>query len=172
MRVKGSCTMRADDRLILIFLGIIEPPFWYTGTCQEISKNNVYTYYIPMLQEQILTEYNKQGTYMSRDITKPKNKCAHSEDSDQPGHLLSLIRVFAVRMRKAWVLSYPLSTQRRLWSDWADAQLIWVFARCTATLLVLSCPSSYDHAIYSMFTEMLFQAWFFTPLSDTNLPRH
>ena len=26
---------------------------------------------------------------------------------------------FAVRMKKAWVLSYPLSTQR---SDWADAQ--------------------------------------------------
>ena len=28
----------------------------------------------------------------------------------------------AVRMKKAWVLSYPLSAQRRLWSDWADAQ--------------------------------------------------
>ena len=26
------------------------------------------------------------------------------------------------RMKKAWVLSYPLSAQRRLWSDWADAQ--------------------------------------------------
>ena len=26
----------------------------------------------------------------------------------------SLIRVFAVRMKKAWVLSYPLSTKRRL----------------------------------------------------------
>ena len=25
-------------------------------------------------------------------------------------------------MKKAWVLSYPLSAQRRLWSDWADAQ--------------------------------------------------
>ena len=34
----------------------------------------------------------------------------------------SLIRVFAVHMKKAWVLSYPLSAQRRLWSDWADAQ--------------------------------------------------
>ena len=30
--------------------------------------------------------------------------------------------VFAVRMKKAWVLSYPVSAQRRLWSDWADAQ--------------------------------------------------
>ena len=50
------------------------------------------------------------------------NECAHSEVSDQSGHPPGLIRVFAVRMKKAWVLSYPLSAQRRLWSDWADAQ--------------------------------------------------
>ena len=43
-----------------------------------------------------------------------KMACAPSEDSDQPGHPLSLIRVFAVRMRKAWVLIYPLNAQRRL----------------------------------------------------------
>ena len=51
-----------------------------------------------------------------------KLTCAPSEDSDQPGHPSSLISVFAVRMKKAWVLSYPLSAQRRLWPDWADAQ--------------------------------------------------
>ena len=51
-----------------------------------------------------------------------QNDCAPSEDSDQPGHSPSLIRVVAVRMKKAWVLSYPLSAQRRLWSDWANAQ--------------------------------------------------
>ena len=50
-----------------------------------------------------------------------QNDCAPSEDSDQPGHPPSLTRVFAVRMKKAWVLSYPLTAQRRLWSDWADA---------------------------------------------------
>ena len=33
-----------------------------------------------------------------------------------------VLSVFAVRMKKAWVLSYLLSAQRRLWSDWADAQ--------------------------------------------------
>ena len=41
-----------------------------------------------------------------------------SEDSDPP----SLIKVFAVRMKKAWIFSYPLSAQRRLLSDWVDAQ--------------------------------------------------
>ena len=51
-----------------------------------------------------------------------KMACAPSEDSDQPGHPSSLIRVFVVRMKKAWVLNYPLSTKRRLWSDWASAQ--------------------------------------------------
>ena len=52
--------------------------------------------------------------------------CAPSEESDQPGHPPSLIRVFAIRLKKTWILSYPLSAQRRLWSDWADAP-IWVF---------------------------------------------
>ena len=43
-----------------------------------------------------------------------KMACAPSEDSDQPGHPPSLIRVFAVRMKKSWVLSYPLSTAKTL----------------------------------------------------------
>ena len=47
---------------------------------------------------------------------------ASCEDSDEPGHPPSLIRVFAVRMKKPSVLSYSLSAQRRIWSDWADAQ--------------------------------------------------
>ena len=65
--------------------------------------------------------------------------CASSEDSDQPGHPPSLIRVFAVRMKKAWVLSYPLSAHGRLWSDWADAQadlsLRWVHSHCVVFLV-------------------------------------
>ena len=51
-----------------------------------------------------------------------KMACAPSEHSDKPGHPPSLIRVFAVRMKKVWVPRYPLSAQRRLWSDWAEAQ--------------------------------------------------
>ena len=33
--------------------------------------------------------------------------------------------VFPVRMKKPWVLTYPLSTQRRLWSDWKDETQVW-----------------------------------------------
>ena len=58
---------------------------------------------------------------MSRPMTKPTkwNVCpAKTQISlgirDQPRHPSSLISVFAVRMKKAWVLSYPLSIQRRL----------------------------------------------------------
>ena len=68
-----------------------------------------------------ILHFQNYFTYEPRHV-KTNSDCAPSEDSDQPGHLPSLIRVFAVRMKKAWVLSYPLSAQQRLWSDWADAQ--------------------------------------------------
>ena len=48
-----------------------------------------------------------------------QNGCAPSKDSDQPGWFWS---VLAVHIKKAWVLSYPMSAQQRLWSDWVDAQ--------------------------------------------------
>ena len=35
-----------------------------------------------------------------------KMTCAPSKDSDQPGHPPSLMRVFAVRMKKHWALNY------------------------------------------------------------------
>ena len=56
--------------------------------------------------------------------------CAPSKDSDQPGHPPSLIRVFTVHLKIDRILSYSLSVQWRLWSDWASAhcRLIWVFA--------------------------------------------
>ena len=33
--------------------------------------------------------------------------------------------VFAVRMKKGWIFSYPLSAQWRLWSDWVDICPVW-----------------------------------------------
>ena len=68
---------------------------------------------------------------------------APSKDSDQPGYPTSLIRVFAIRIKKHWVLSYPLSALRRLWSDWADAQADPSSLGAQATLLVLSCGGSF-----------------------------
>ena len=51
-----------------------------------------------------------------------QSECAPSEDSDQPGHLPSLIRVFAVRFMGNWGPKLSSCGQRRLWSYWADAQ--------------------------------------------------
>ena len=51
-----------------------------------------------------------------------QNECTPSEDSDQPGHPPSLIRVFAVRSMDSWGPKISSCGQRRLWSDWVDAQ--------------------------------------------------
>ena len=65
-------------------------------------------------------------------MTKPtKWHVRPAKDSDQPGHPPSLIRVFAVRMKKTWVLSYLLSGQRRRLSVWADAQADLSLRGCT-----------------------------------------
>ena len=82
-----------------------------------------------------------------------QNDCAPSEDSDQPENPPSLIRVFSVHMKKPGVLNYPKSEQRRLWSDWADAQadlsLRWVhrsvccFCHQVAHVMVLSRGGSF-----------------------------
>ena len=38
-------------------------------------------------------------------MTNQQNGCVPSNDSDQPGHPPSLIRVFAVHMKKPWVIT-------------------------------------------------------------------
>ena len=87
------------------------------------KKNQYFVEYILMLLFCVLLylHFIQSKNEPQHDKTN-KMACVPSEDSDQPGHPPSLIRVFAVRMKKPWVLSYPLSAQQRLWSDWADAQ--------------------------------------------------
>ena len=51
-----------------------------------------------------------------------KMTCVPSKDSDQPGHLPSLIRVFTVRSMGSEGPKVFSCRQRRLWSDWANAQ--------------------------------------------------
>ena len=90
-----------------------------------------------------------------RDKTN-KMACAPSEDSNQPGHPPSLIRVFAA-------LGPELSScgQRRLWSDWADAHadlsLCWAqmplcwFCHDAAHFMVnvFFCPMFYTFVFFS-----------------------
>ena len=91
--------------------------------------------------------------------------CAPSEDSDQPEHPPSLIRVFAVRMNIPWVLSYPLKTQRRLWSDWAlggsaqsDLSLRWVHrALCFVMLrhMYIEIPITWSYSWFGLLGLMM-----------------
>ena len=64
-------------------------------------------------EDQLLSD-QRDKLHLIEPPQKNSNKMARapSEDSDQPGHPPSLIRVFAVRMKKAWVLSYPLSASK------------------------------------------------------------
>ena len=64
---------------------------------------------------------------MENDKTN-KMLCAPSEDADQPGHPPSLICVFAVRLKKAWLLSYPFSDNEDSDQTGRMPRLIWVFA--------------------------------------------
>ena len=87
---------------------------------------------------------------------------ALSEDSDQPGHTPSLISVFVFRMKKPWVLSDPLSAQRRLWSDWADVQADLNLRWAHDILLVLLCAGSFISVSsgYLFFQLNNLLAWF------------
>ena len=67
--------------------------------------------------------------------------CAPSVDSDQPGHPSSLIRVFAVCMKKHWALNYWAHSDFS-YQTGRMPMLIRVFAGRTSFLLVLSCGSS------------------------------
>ena len=92
-----------------------------------------------------------------------KMTCAPNEDSDKPGYLLSLVRVITVRMTKPC----PLSAQRRLWSDWMDAQadlsLRWahrsfcVFCHASAQMVYETLWSGkYNFRLVLLYLIMLF----------------
>ena len=71
-----------------------------------------------------------------------KMTCAPSKDSVQPGHPLSLTRVFTVCMKEHWALGYPLCAQWRLirldgCPGWSESLL-----GTQVILLVLSCGDS------------------------------
>ena len=81
--------------------------FYYNTISYRLVSRNV------LSQSFLLTIFSLPYK-LSQCMTKPTMAYAHSEDSDQPGHPSGLIRIFPVRMKKAWVFSYPFSAQRRL----------------------------------------------------------
>ena len=98
---------------------IVNILFW--NWFQQLETSLFFCIQVPLF----ITFQTCLSLYKKKKATSRQNQqciCAPREDSDQPGHLPNLIRVFAVCMKKAWVLSYLFNAQWRLWSDWADAQ--------------------------------------------------
>ena len=84
---------------------------------------------------------------MSRLMTKPTKWHVHPAKTRISMGIPPVWSVFAVRMKKAWVLSHP-SAHSEDWSDWADAQadlnLRWAHSHF---VLVLSWCGSNIHLI-------------------------
>ena len=73
--------------------------------------------------------------------------CALSEDSDQPRHPPSLIRVFAGGSKDSQGLKASSCGHRRLWSDWADSQADLSLRWAHVILLVLSYGGSFTFTV-------------------------
>ena len=83
-------------------------------------------------------------SYKAEPVHDKNNKmiCVPSEDSDQPEHSPNLIRVFTVRMKKHWDLSYPLGVSEVSDLSGLMPRLIWDFAGRNCHLFVLSYGGS------------------------------
>ena len=64
---------------------------------------------------------------------------------NEPPHNKTNKLACAPSMKKAWVLSYPMSVKRRPWSDWADAQadlsLRWAHSHAPSLIRVFTVRS-------------------------------
>ena len=108
--------------------------FWYDG------------YFILWMYENDWAATWKYHVAMHYEMTQISNSRQHSQ-----------IRVFAVCTEKAWDISYPLRAQRRLWSDWADAQadlsLRWAHTQLAGFLMLWLTFVSYYKQIYWVLHE-------------------
>ena len=104
---------------------------WYHTSLWDISLGHIWA----------ATWQNQQSDYYWVFAVRWQNQqsdCASSEDSDQPGHPPSLIRVFAVHMKKAWVLSYA---QADLSLCWAHSHFVgFVMSRLILSPILLTNP--------------------------------
>ena len=79
---------------------------------------------------------------LSHSRTKPTKWHLHPAKTQiRLGWFHPVWSVFKVRMKKCWVLSYPLRAQRGLWSDWVGAQVFCWFCPALAQLCVGSTCS-------------------------------
>ena len=93
--------------------------FFFDGRHINTDKINVYQICLTGKRLNCIIVYKKEDTRLDvfNKINEPKwgkaylPTCAPNEDSDQPAHPRSLIRVFVVRMKKLCILGYPKCDQ-------------------------------------------------------------
>ena len=83
------------------------------------SCKAVVLYCIPSRKKPLPTDHVRLEPVHDKTYIKT---CATSEDSDQPTHLRSLIRVFADRMCLLQPPGYPMIDKQESLSDWMDKQ--------------------------------------------------
>ena len=121
---------------------------------------------IRMLAEVNFIQGEVQFRYEQPHDKTNKMTRAPSEDSDQPGHPPSLIRVFTVRSMGSWGPNVSSCRQRRLWSHWADAQADlsrldrcpgWSESSLGTQVILLDCVMRW--LIYVSLVHLLFSQW-------------
>ena len=147
--------------------------FWAEG--EVLGKSKISTKASPWIlkisQNFSLSESSRLSSVVYRWAATWQNQqsdCVPSEDSDLP----SLIRVFAVCMKKAWINSYPLSGQPRLirlggCSGWSESSLgahslCW-FCRVAAQMYI---------QLWSRQTTLQIPQWWIMMMNITSHKRH
>ena len=84
--------------------------------------------FVGFVMRRLNYEHSEEGEsqigrlHMSRLMIKPTKWPVRPAKTQVSLGIRPVWSIFADRMKKPWVLSYPLSAQRRLWSVWVDAQ--------------------------------------------------
>ena len=101
-----------------------------TEKCQN-TKRSIFSkiqkrFHVDFWQSLQITAPAKWSWHLSRLMTKPtKWHVRPAKTQISLGRCLGICpvwSVFAVRVKKPWVLSYQMSAQRSHWSEWADGQ--------------------------------------------------
>ena len=93
----------------------LDCPSWISGREKMAVETSA------QKSHQVQSCKHELAAHLSRLMIKPRNWPLFPAKTQISQSIRPVWSVFAVHMKKAWILSYPLRTQPRLWSDWADA---------------------------------------------------
>ena len=100
--------------------------------------------YAQVNNNSVMSSYCQQMSHLT---TKPTKWHVHQAKTQISLGICPVWSVFAACMKKAWVHSYPLSAQQRLWSDRAHMQFCWFCHEALKFIqLYQSCDACHTHS--------------------------